>query len=74
MMPPSKGSDDDISEDEDVHVPDFTALAGNIQNWVSRHAGSAMTEAQHFDKFFGTRVLIVKKLWELVERDSLLPK
>ena len=55
-------------------MPDFTALAGSIQNWVSRRARSAMTEARHFDKFFGTRVLIVKKIWELVERDSLLPK
>jgi hypothetical protein len=33
-----------------------------------------MTEKRHFHEFFGTSVLVVKKTWELLERDSLLPE
>jgi hypothetical protein len=33
-----------------------------------------MTEARHFREFFGTSMLVVEKVWELLERDSLLPE
>jgi hypothetical protein len=55
-------------------MPDFEALARNIQNRASRHVGTATTEARHFHEFFGTSLLVVKKTWELLERDSLLPE
>jgi hypothetical protein len=67
-------SDDDISEDEPGHMPDFEALARDIQNRASRHVGTATTEARHFNEFFGTSVLVVEKTWELLKRDSLLPE
>ena len=73
-MSANKASDDKISKDEPGHMPDFEALAQEIQIRVSRHVGTAATEAQHFCEFFGTSVLVVKKTWELLERDSLLPE
>ena len=73
-MSASEASNDDISKDELGHMPDFEALARDIQNWASRRVGTAMTEARHFHEFFGTSILIVKKTWEFHERDSLLPE
>ncbi len=32
------------------------------------------TESWHFREFFGTSVLVVKTVWELLKRDSLLPE
>ena len=55
-------------------VPDFEALARDIQNRASHHVGAATTETRHFREFFGTSVLVVEKTWELLERDSLLPE
>ncbi len=57
-------------------MPDFEALARDIQNRASHRVGTATTEARYFREFFGTRtsVLVVKKTWELLERDSLLPE
>jgi hypothetical protein len=55
-------------------MPDFKALARDIQNRASRRVGTATTKAQHFREFFGTSVLVIKKTWELLERDSLLPE
>jgi hypothetical protein len=54
--------------------PDFEALARDIQNQALRRVGTVTTEARHFREFFGTSVLVVKKTWELLERDSLLPE
>jgi hypothetical protein len=55
-------------------MPDFEALARDIQNRASRRVGAATTETRHFREFFGTSVLVVEKTWELLERDSLLPE
>ena len=55
-------------------MPDFNALALDIQNRASRHVGTATTEARHFREFFGTSVLVAVKKWELLKRDSLLPE
>ena len=51
-------------------MPDFKALARDIQNRASRRVGAAATETRHFHEFFGMSVLVVKKTWELRERDS----
>ena len=68
--------DDDYSQYAPGHMPmpDFEALARDIQNRASRRVGAVTTETRHFREFFGTSVLIVEKTWELLERDSLLPK
>ena len=55
-------------------MPDFEALARDIQNRTSHHVCAATTETRHFREYFGTSVLVVKKVWELLERDSLLPE
>jgi hypothetical protein len=67
-------SDDDISKDEPDHMPDFEALAWDIQNQASRRVGTAAMEARHFREFFGMSLLLVEKTWELLKRDSLLPE
>ena len=55
-------------------MPDFKALARDIQNRVSLRVGAATIEKRHFREFFGTSVLVVEKTWELLDGDSLLPK
>jgi hypothetical protein len=55
-------------------MPDFEALARDIQNRVSHRVDVATTETRHFCEFFGSSVLVVEKVWELLERDSLLPE
>ncbi len=73
----SEASDDgDFSQYAPGHMPmpDFEALARDIQNRASRCVGAATTETRHFREFFGTSVLIVEKTWELLERNSLLPE
>ena len=72
----SNDNDDDFSYYAPGHMPmpDFEALAWDIQNRASHRVGAAMTEKRHFREFFGTSVLAVKKPWELLERDSLLPE
>ena len=73
----SKASDDnDFSQYAPgiMPMPDFEALARDIQNRASRRVGAATTETGHFREFFGTSVIVVKKTWELLERDSLLPE
>jgi hypothetical protein len=68
--------DDDFSQYALGHMPmpDFEALARDIQNRASHRVGAATTEMRHFREFFGTSVLVVEKTWELLERDSLLPE
>ncbi len=68
--------DDDFSQYAPGHMamPDFEALARDIQNRASHRVGAATTETRHFCEFFGTSVLVVEKTWELLERDSLLPE
>jgi hypothetical protein len=77
MMSVSESSDnDDFSQYVPGHmpVPDFEELARDIQNRASHRVGAATTETRHFREFFGTSVLVVEKVWELLERDSLLPE
>jgi hypothetical protein len=77
MMSVSESSDnDDFSQYAPGHmpVPDFEALARDIQNRATHRVGAATTETRHFREFFGTIVLVVEKVWELLERDSLLPE
>jgi len=77
-MSASEASDDDdnFSQYAPGHMPmpDFEALARDIQNQASHSVGAATTEKQHFREFFRTSVLVVEKIWELLERDSLLPE
>ena len=52
----SKASDDeDFSQYAPGHMPmpDFKALARDIQNRASRCVGAAKTETRHFREFFG---------------------
>jgi hypothetical protein len=75
-MSASEASDNDINEYAPGHMPmpDFKALARDIQNRASHHDSVATTETRHFREFFGTSVLVVEKIWELLERYSLLPE
>ena len=75
----SDASDDNsISDDKFGHMlaplPDFKALARDIQNSVACLTGTDLMEARHFREFFGTNIVVVKKVWELLGRDSLLPE
>jgi len=77
MMSASEASDDnDFNQYAPGHMPmpDCKALARDIQNWASCHVGLATIKTRHFREFFGTNVLVVEKVWELLERDSLLPE
>jgi hypothetical protein len=55
-------------------MPDFEALARDIQNRVSCCVGAARMETRHFREFFGTSVLIVERVWASLDRDFLLPE
>jgi hypothetical protein len=72
MMSASEASDDEFNKYAPGHMPmpDFKALARDIQNRASRRVGAATTETWHFHEFFGMSVLVVEKTWELLERDS----
>jgi hypothetical protein len=39
-------------------MPDFEALARDIQNRASQRVGAATTEKQHFREIFGTSMLV----------------
>ena len=75
-MSASEASDDGLTQYAPGHMPmpDFEALARDIQNRASDRVGAAATETRHFREFFGTSVLVVKKEWEMLERDPLLPE
>ncbi len=47
-------------------LPDFPAIARDIQNRAKRCVGSGSTEARLFLKFFGTSVRVIKLLWKLI--------
>ena len=74
----SVSDDDSISDEELGHIltplPDFKALARDIQNRGARHTGTDRMESRHFCEFFSTSLVVVQKVWELLERDSLLPE
>ena len=74
----SDASNDNFIKDDDLgHIltplPDFQALARGIQNRGARRIGTDLMDARHFREFFGTNVVVVEKVWELLERVSLLP-
>ncbi len=46
----------------------------DIQNRASHCVGTVTTEKWHFHEFFGTSLLVVEKIWELLKRDSLFPE
>jgi hypothetical protein len=73
----SVSDDDSISNEQLGHIltplPDFKALARDIQNRGARQTGTDRMEAQHFCEFVGTSLVIVEKLGELLDRESLLP-
>ncbi len=72
-MSVSKSSnDEDFNQYAPGHmlVPDFKALAQDIQNRASHCVGAATAETRHFRKFFGTRVLVVKKVSQRVAAQS----
>ena len=66
-----------ISDGELGHMlaplPDFNALARDIQNHETWCIGTDAMEAWHFCEFFHTSLVIVEKVWQLLERDSLVP-
>jgi hypothetical protein len=47
-------------------LPDFPAIARDIQNQAKCRVGSGLTEARLFRKFFGTSVRDVELLWKLI--------
>ncbi len=55
-------------------MPDFKALARDVQNRAYHRVGTASTEVWHFREFFGKSKLVVEKTWDLLKRDSLLPE
>jgi hypothetical protein len=55
-------SNNDISKDKLGHIPDFEALARDIQNRVLCSVGMATTEVQHFHEFFGERARFQKNM------------
>jgi hypothetical protein len=63
-MSVSEASDDGINEYALGHMPmpDFEALALDIQNRVSSRVGTVTMEIWNFREFFGMSVLVVKKL------------
>jgi hypothetical protein len=54
-------------------LPDFLAIARDIQNRAKHCVGSGSTEARLFCKFFGTSMLIVEILWNLIIQGDQLP-
>ena len=72
-MSVSEASDDGINEYALGHMPmpDFEALALDIQNRVSSRVGTVTMEIWNFREFFGMSVLVVKKLG--VAREGLPP-
>jgi len=54
-------------------LPDFKALARDIQNRNNHIIGTDQMEARHFREFFGTSLIVVEKVWEMLETNFLLP-
>jgi hypothetical protein len=55
-------------------MPDFEALAQDIQNRAYHRVRTVTTEVRHLHEFFGTSVLAIEKTWDLLKKDSLLPE
>jgi hypothetical protein len=70
----SDASDGNTSKDEGNLTPNFVLITRDIQNQASCCVRAASTEAQHFRKFFGMSVRVVKILWDLLVRGNLRPE
>jgi hypothetical protein len=55
-----------VANDVVNELPNFPAIARDIQNRVKRRVGSGSTEAWLFRKFFGTSMRVVELLWKLI--------
>jgi hypothetical protein len=55
-----------VVEDVVNELPNFLAIARDIQNRAKRRVGSGSTEARLFREFFGTSVRVVELLWKLI--------
>ena len=69
-------SEEDSSEEdssEEFVVPDFLGLGCEIQNRSMRQLGSTLVEERRFKEFFGTSVIVVEILWEMLYEDGLVP-
>jgi hypothetical protein len=54
-------------------LPDFPAIAWDIQNQAKRCVGSGLTEVRLFHEFFGMSVRVVELLWKLIVQGNHLP-
>ena len=54
-------------------LPDFLAIARNIQNRAKHRIGSGSMEARLFREFFGTSVRVVELIWKLILQGKHLP-
>ena len=68
----SSNSDDEL-DNFGTPLPDFMPLALEIQNRATCRIGTDLMEARRFREFFGTSLVVVEQIWELLERESLLP-
>jgi hypothetical protein len=55
-----------VVDDVVNELPDFPAIAQDIQNRAKRRISSGSTEARLFREFFGTSVRVVELLWKLI--------
>ncbi len=54
-------------------LPNFPAIAQDIQNQAKCCVGSGLTEARLFREFFGTCVRVLELLWKLIVQGNHLP-
>ena len=75
--------DDDQPDPTTVHVvegigneplPDFRAIARDIQNRTQHRVGAGSTEVRLFREFFGTSLLVVELVWKLIVQGEHLPQ
>ena len=69
----SNSNSDDELDNFGTPLPDFMPLAMEIQNRATCRIGTDLMEARRFREFFGTSLVVVEQIWELLERESLLP-
>jgi hypothetical protein len=62
-----------VVDDVVDELPDFPAIARDIQNRAKHRIGSGSTEAWLFCEFFGTSVRIIEILWNLIIQGNHLP-
>jgi hypothetical protein len=70
----NEGDDDDISYSDDDVAGLFMPTARDIMNRAPRKDASTMSEARFFSETFGTRLVIVEILWDLLDYHGLQPE